>query len=130
MLNKKPTLVETKLKQISLPDYIRTDNTTIDFVITCLYEWINEKTKEYLQNNPTTSTSSSSTITDIAPIDPHRYQQLVNKIDLEDMMSSDGSRAEKNLPTLDELKKTTEENQYEIKVKEFLFGKPDTKQEV
>ncbi|CAF0822018.1 unnamed protein product [Rotaria sordida] len=117
---KKPTLVETKLKQISLPDYIRTDNTTIDFVIICLYEWITNKTKDYLQNN---------TIISDTQINPQRYQQLVNKLDIEDMMSSDGSRAEKKLPTIDELQRTQPENQYEIKVKEFFFGKSDTSKE-
>ena len=114
--NFKPTLVETKLKQISLPDYIRTDNTTIDFVITCLYEWITDKTRDYLQNNTTTTTSA-------LPIDPQRYQQLVHRLDVEDMMSSESGRGEKKPPTLNELRKTTAENQYELKVKEFYFGK-------
>jgi hypothetical protein len=108
----KSTLVENKLKQISLPDYIRTDNITIDFVITCLYEWITDKTKDYLQNNTTTTTT-------IPSIDSQRYQKLVNKLDLEDIVSSDGVRAEKKLPTLDELRTT----KYELKVKEFYFGK-------
>ncbi|CAF2382003.1 unnamed protein product [Rotaria sp. Silwood2] len=116
----KPTLVEKKLKQISLPDYIRTDNTTIDFVITCLYEWITDTAKDYIQNK---------TMISDRLINPERYQQLVNKLDVEDMISSDGSRAEKKLPTIDELQKTKEENQYEIKVKEFFFGKGDISKE-
>ncbi len=120
-VSKKPTLVETKLKEISLPDYIRTDNTTIDFVITCLYEWITDKTKDYLQNN---------TITSIALINPERYHKLVSKLDAEDMMLSDGARAEKKLPPIEELQKTVAEGQYELKVKEFLFGKEDTSKEV
>ncbi len=115
-VSKKPTLVETKLKEISLPDYIRTDNTTIDFVITCLYEWITDKTKDYLQNNTVTST---------ALINPERYHKLVSKLDAEDMMVSDGARAEKKLPPIQELQKTIAEGQYELKVKEFLFGKED-----
>jgi hypothetical protein len=69
-------------------------------------------------------TSATSTI------NPERYQQLVNKLDIEDMMSSEGSRAEKKLPNIDELRKTTGENQYEIKVKDFFFGKGDTSKEV
>ncbi|CAF4506385.1 unnamed protein product [Rotaria sp. Silwood1] len=120
VLSQKPTLVETKLKQISLPDYIRTDNTTINFVITCLYEWITNRTKDYLQNNTMISDTSINT---------ERYQQLVNKLDVEDIISADGSRAEKKLPTMDELRKTKEENQYEIKVKEFFFGKGDVSKE-
>jgi hypothetical protein len=120
-LTQKPTLVETKLQQISLPDYIRTDNTTINFVIACLYESITDKTKDYLQNNPNISATS---------IDPQRYQQLINKVDVEDIMSSDRSRPEKKLPSINELRKTTADNQYEIKVKEFLFGKGDSSKEV
>ena len=54
----------------------------------------------------------------------------MNKLDLEDMTSSDGSRAEKKLPTLDELKKTTEQKQYELKVKEFFVGKDIPTKEV
>lgn len=119
--SKQPTLVETKLKQISLPDYIRTDNTTIDFVITCLYEWITDKTKDYLQNN---------TMTSPTPIDPERYQQLVNKLAVEDMISSDGARPEKKIPPIKELQKTVAESQYELKVKEFFFGKDVTPKEV
>ena len=117
----KLTLVETKLKQICLPDSIQTDNMTIDFVIVCLYEWITVKTKDYLQNY----TMISNT-----PMNPERYQKLANQIDLDEIISSDGVRAEKKIPTIDELRKTTVENQYELKVKEFLFGKIDTLQEV
>ncbi len=118
--NPKSTFVENKLQQISLPGHIRTDNTTIDFVTICLYEWITDKTKNYLQNNSTTTIS----------INPQQYQQLVNKLDLEDMKSADGSRPEKKLPTLDELQKTAAKNQYEIKVKEFFYGKESTTKEV
>jgi hypothetical protein len=117
-LKQKSTLVETKLQQISLPDYIRTDNTTIDFVITCLYEWITNKTKDYLQNETMT------------PTDSKRYQQLANKLDIQDLKSTDEPRAERKLPTIDELRQTTTENQYELKVKEFFFGKNDSSKEV
>jgi hypothetical protein len=72
-----------------------------------------------LQNNTTTTTTTLASL----PIDPQRYQQLVRKLDLEDMMSSESGRAEKKPPTLDELRKTAAENQYELKVKEFYFGK-------
>ncbi|CAF3916838.1 unnamed protein product [Rotaria magnacalcarata] len=117
----KPTLVETKLKQVSLPDYIRTDNSTIDFVIICLYEWITDKTKEYLENNMIKCDKQ---------INPLRYQQLIHKVDIEDIMASDTSRAERKLPTIDELRKIKEENQYELKVKEFFVGKSDKSKEV
>lgn len=111
----KHNLVERKLQQIALPDHIRTGNTTIDFVITCLYEWMTEKCRMFLQNY---------TITSTAPlIDPQRYQQLVHRIDAQEMMSGENPRAEKKLPTLDQLRHTTTEQQYELKVKEFLFGK-------
>jgi hypothetical protein len=40
--------------------------------------------------------------------------------------SSDGSRPEKKLPTIDELRKTAAENQYELKVKDFFLGKQET----
>lgn len=46
------------------------------------------------------------------------------------MKSADGSRPEKKLPTLDELQKTAAKNQYEIKVKEFFYGKESTTKEV
>jgi hypothetical protein len=115
----KSTLVETKLKQISLPDYIRTDNTTIDFVISCLYEWITDKTKDFLHNNNTTTS-----------IDSERYQQLGNDIDLDDLVSSDAPRGDKKLPGIDELQETAAERQYEVKVKDFFFGKGDNTNEV
>ncbi|CAF0760808.1 unnamed protein product [Adineta steineri] len=117
----KPSLVETKLKQISLPDHIRTDNTTIDFAITCLYEWLTNKTKDYLHNDNTEASVTS--------INPERYEQLVNKLNVQDIITSDGVRAEKKLPSLKELQKTTAETQYEVKVKEFFFGKGDIKEE-
>ncbi|CAF1356688.1 unnamed protein product [Adineta ricciae] len=110
----KTDFVEQKLQQISLPDCIRTNNPTIDFVITCLSEWLSNKSKDYLENNTTPSAM---------PIDPQRYQQLVNKLDVEDLMSSENKRAERKLPTLEQLQKTTTQSQYEIKVKEFFFGK-------
>ncbi|CAF4325273.1 unnamed protein product, partial [Adineta steineri] len=103
----KPSLVETKLKQISLPDHIRTDNTTIDFAITCLYEWLTNKTKDYLHNDNTEASVTS--------INPERYEQLVNKLNVQDIITSDGVRAEKKLPSLKELQKTTAETQYEVK---------------
>jgi hypothetical protein len=60
-------------------------------------------------------------------INPERYKQLITKLDVQDMKpSSDGSRPEKKLPTIDELRKTTEEKQYELKVKEFYLGKQET----
>lgn len=122
---KKPALVEKKLEQISLPEHIRTNNKIIDFVITCFYEWITNNTKDYLENDTTTTTTTSP-----AQIDPHKYQQLTNKLDIEDMTSSDSSRAEKKIPTMDELKETKEKRQYELKVKEFFFGKDDPSNEV
>ncbi|CAM4862447.1 unnamed protein product [Rotaria socialis] len=118
--SQKPTLVETKLKQVSLPDYIRTDNSTIDFVIVCLYEWITDKTKEYLENNMIKCDTQ---------INPLRYQQLIHKVNIEDIMASDASRAERKLPTIDELRKIKEKNQYELKVKEFFVGKSDKSKE-
>ena len=110
----KSNFVEKKLEQTSLPDHVRTENTTIDFVITCLYEWLTEKSRMFLQNY-----SIASTI----PIDPQRYQRLVHRLDVEDMMSDDNPRAERKLPTIDQLRQTTTDEQYEVKVKEFFFGK-------
>lgn len=116
----KSTLVEKKLEQVPLPDFIRTQNKTIDFVMSCLYEWFSDRTRDFLRNDQTTPSS----------IDPFKYQQLVNRLDVEDMMSSEGGRAEKKLPTIDELKTTTEQQQYELKVKEFFLGKDEPKKDV
>lgn len=115
------TLVEKKLQQVSLPDSVRTENTTVDFVLACLYEWLTDKTRMSLRNHPTASPSS---------IDPLKYQQFVNRLDVEDLMASEGSRPEKKLPTIDELRKTSEDQQYELKVKEFYFGKETPIKEV
>jgi hypothetical protein len=54
-------------------------------------------------------------------IDPQRYQQLANKLDIQDIMSSDQPRPEKKLPTINEL----QNKQYELKVKEFFLGKEE-----
>ena len=54
-------------------------------------------------------------------IDPLRYQQLANKLDIQDIMSSDQPRAEKKLPSINEL----QNKQYELKVKEFFLGKEE-----
>ncbi|UJR35301.1 hypothetical protein I4U23_028063 [Adineta vaga] len=64
-------------------------------------------------------------MTSAIPLDPQRYQQLVNKLDVEDLMSSDNARAQKKLPTIGELQKTTTQTQYELKVKEFFVGKSE-----
>ena len=111
----KSNLVERKLQQIALPDHIRTENTTIDFVITCLYEWMTEKSRMFLQNYTITSTTPL--------IDSQRYQKIVHRVDVQEMISGENPRAEKKLPTLDQLRHTKTEQQYELKVKEFFFGK-------
>ena len=120
-LTKKPSLVETKIRQISLPKAIRTDNDTLDFIITCLSEWLTLDTRDYLKNHIITSSTT---------INPQRYQQLVRKLELQEMIDPDGNRAEKNLPTIDELKKTAEQGQYELKVKDFFTGKIDSSEKV
>ena len=119
---RKSTLVETKLDQISLPDHIRTGDKTIDFVIACLCEWITPRTKDYLEDKATTSTT--------APVDPRRYEQLVKKIELQDMVDTNGPRAESKLPSIEQLKKKRAESQYELKVKEYLGGKSAMNTEV
>lgn len=105
----KLNFVEQKLQQIALPEHIRTENTTIDFVISCLYEWMTEKSRMFIQNYTITSSINSQ-----------RYQELVHRLDAEEMMSGEAPRAEKKLPTVNQLRT---DQQYELKVKEFLFGK-------
>lgn len=118
---KKPNLVENKLRQTVLPEAIRTNNITVDFVITCLYEWMTPNTREYLKQSNDRLAAST-----IDPIDPTRYQQLVRRLDVDEMMNSNGSRAEKPLPTLEQIRENSGQGQYAIKVKEFLFGKTPT----
>lgn len=114
---KKPTFVESKLRQGKLPESIRTENETIDYVLTCLYEWITMKTREFL-NDSTVKTSNSN------EIDQKRYENLVRRIEIDQINDSTGQRAERGLPTMEQL----QQDQYAIKVKEFLCGK--TREEV
>jgi len=111
-LKKKPTFVESKLRQGKLPEPIRTENETIDYVLTCLYEWITTKTREFL-NDPTVKTSN------LNEIDQKRYENLVRRIEIDQINDSTGQRAERGLPTVEQL----QQGQYAIKVKEFLCGK-------
>ena len=117
----KPSFVETKLREIILPDSIRTDNPTIDFIIICLSEWFTAKTRDYLRNKPSAAATS---------IDPERYEQIVKKAEIDELMHSSGPRAEKKLPTVEQLRQTGIDGQYELKVKDFLFGKEKASDQV
>ena len=117
----KPSFIETKLKEIVLPDSIRTDNPTVDFIIICLSEWFTPKTRDYMRNKTSRSPLS---------IDPERYEKFVKKGEIDELMHSDGLRPEKKLPTVDQLRETVVDGQYELKVKDFLFGKDKASDQV
>ncbi|CAF0908696.1 unnamed protein product, partial [Didymodactylos carnosus] len=99
---------------------IHLEDKTVNFVINCVHEWITEKTVDLIQKNISIS----------KPIEQNeQYQKLCAKLDHEERAEnglSSSSVTNGKLPPIEELKKN---NGYELKVKEFLFGKQSEQQQ-